>query len=170
MIRLCRFFFSVRPQKRWVYTHPLDCNPQGPPMWAEWCVYSNTVCELRNAKGTLCKREITAAKASCHSLPFSLCLPSLSPSHTDWWKDSIDIEKETMETRSWCTLNGKALKKKTFIQFSCPARKAHLYCIILNYTSYFDMAGSRKPEALSLHHPIMSGWLWPRMSQHVQNV
>lgn len=132
--------FWRRPQIRLLHTHPLACNPRRLPHELAG-VYSDAIHALGNAKGTLCKGEITTAK-SLLSFSLSLSPPpshtlSLSPSLAEWWKDSIGTGRETMETRSWCTLNGKTLKEKTFIQFSRPVLKAHLYCIILNATSLF---------------------------------
>lgn len=87
-------------------------------------------------KGTLCKGEITSAKSFLSSsLSPPLTTASLVRTQADWWKDIVGTGKETMETRSWCSVNGKTLKKKTFIHFGCPLLKAHLTHIIPNASS-----------------------------------
>lgn len=108
---------------RLLRTRPLTCNPQRLPHELAG-VYSDAIQARGNAKGTLCKGEITTAKSLSFSAP--LCPPislSLSVSvylthtqtHTERQKDCIGIEKGTMETRGRCSLNGKTLKEKTFI-------------------------------------------------------
>lgn len=94
---------------RLLHTHPLTCNPQRLPHELAG-VYSDAIQAWGNAKGTLCKGEITTAKSllsSCLTLfhpptpsPSLSLYHSLTHTHTEWWKDCIGIEKETMETRS----------------------------------------------------------------------
>lgn len=127
MIRRCRFW--RRPQIRWAHTRPLTCNPRRLPYEpAGEFIQTQFMNEGGgNAKGTLCKGEITTAKSFLSfSLSFRVCLHTLPCSlvlfltQPDWWKDSIGREKETMETRSWCTLNGKTLKKEDIHSVELP--------------------------------------------------
>lgn len=63
-----------RPQIRLLYTRPLTCNPRRLPHELAG-VFSDAIQALGNAKGTLCKGEITTAKSL---LSFSLSLSSLT--------------------------------------------------------------------------------------------
>ena len=67
---------------RLLHTHPLTCNPQRLPHELAG-VYSDTIQAWGNAKGTLCKREITTAKSLPSSSLTLLCPHSVSLSQTD---------------------------------------------------------------------------------------
>lgn len=140
-----RVVFWRRPQIRLLYTHPLACNPRRLPHELGWCVYSDAIQALGNAKGTLCKGEITTAKSLLSfslslwcslSLMLSLSPLPLSCSQTGG-KIALAQGRKPWKREADALWMVKTLKEKTFIQFSRPVLKAHLYCIVPNATSLF---------------------------------
>lgn len=68
---------------RLLHTHPLTCNPQRLPHKLAG-VYSDAIQAPGNAKGTLCKGEITTAKSLLSfSLPLCPPPPPIPHTHTD---------------------------------------------------------------------------------------